>query len=248
MGGSSVPPPNPSSNATSIESRLEVLRQSVKGLPYTGGVQALNGEDLIVYYEVDDQSHTSVSRIDFRNATEQDLSAFATACQITHSDHEFPETTSMHPSRFAVRLDGVVTALLDVISPDLMQWQSFASNKSLRAEMGQINVYGPGSFTKPCKNTSSDNTLIGSLVVVFPTAHTGGALSIEQGATVWTFDPAAELSSITASSPAISYFGGGGGASDDDDDLDDVLGRILEAGTHYVWAQRFVVRLISTKH
>ncbi|KAJ7509335.1 hypothetical protein B0H11DRAFT_2427692 [Mycena galericulata] len=41
-----------------------------------------------------------------------------------------------------------------------------------------------------------------------------------------------------------SKSGGGGRASDDDDDLDDVLGRILEAGTHYVWAQRFVVRLI----
>ncbi|KAJ7291371.1 hypothetical protein C8J57DRAFT_1491860 [Mycena rebaudengoi] len=36
--------------------------------------------------------------------------------------------------------------------------------------------------------------MIGSLVVIFPTAHAGGALTLEHDSTAWTFDSAAQLS------------------------------------------------------
>jgi hypothetical protein len=45
--------------------------------------------------------------------------------------------------------------------------------------------------------------MFGSLVVVFPTAHEGGALVLRHGEKEWTFDPAKELSE--QSQPSIGY-------------------------------------------
>jgi hypothetical protein len=46
--------------------------------------------------------------------------------------------------------------------------------------------------------------MIGSLVVIFPTAHEGGALKLEHGGSTWTFDSAAELAAPT-SGPGVAY-------------------------------------------
>jgi hypothetical protein len=46
--------------------------------------------------------------------------------------------------------------------------------------------------------------MIGSLVVIFPTAHAGGALTLEHNEKSWVFDSAAELAAAS-STPSLAY-------------------------------------------
>ncbi|KAJ7892301.1 hypothetical protein B0H14DRAFT_2687088 [Mycena olivaceomarginata] len=153
-----------------------------------------------------------ISRIDLGNATENDLVGLSAACQKATFgvdqtdilDESYRKAGKMDLSKFATRLDVVTSGLLAAIRPDILQGQDADTNKTLSAELYKLNVYGPGSFFKAHKDTPRGETMIGSLVVVFPTAHAGGALTLEHGGTVWTFDSAAELAATTHT-PALAY-------------------------------------------
>ncbi|KAJ7218748.1 hypothetical protein C8J57DRAFT_1732200 [Mycena rebaudengoi] len=60
------------------------------------------------------------------------------------------------------------------------------------SEMYKLNVYG--SSFKAHQDTPRRVDMIGSLVVIFPTAHAGSALTLEHDSTAWTFDSATQLS------------------------------------------------------
>ncbi|KAJ7218735.1 hypothetical protein C8J57DRAFT_1394819 [Mycena rebaudengoi] len=61
--------------------------------------------------------------------------------------------------------------------------QNTAADNCVRAEIYKLNVYGPGSFFKAHQDTPHRENMIGSLVVIFPTAHAGGALTLEHDGT-----------------------------------------------------------------
>ncbi|KAJ7815985.1 hypothetical protein B0H14DRAFT_1402052 [Mycena olivaceomarginata] len=182
-----------------MTSRFSETRSGCR-VPYTGGIHAVKPEDLVVYYDVDEEKHAS--RIDLGNAKEEDLVALASACdQATFGmdqkdvlDETYRKAGKMDLAKFAARLDVVASGLVDAISPDILQGQTTNGDKVLRAELYKLNVYGPGSFFKAHKDTPRGDTMIGSLVVIFPTAHTGGAFTLEHAGATWTFDSAAELS------------------------------------------------------
>ncbi|KAJ7654028.1 hypothetical protein DFH06DRAFT_1093051 [Mycena polygramma] len=187
---------------------LQVLRDSlVAQVPYTGGIYPVKAEDLVIYYGVE-----TASRIDLGNATTEELVALAAACdQATFGkeqkdvlDETYRKAGKMDLDKFAARLDAVGSGLIDAISPDLLQGQDTDGEKALRAELYKLNVYGPGSFFKAHKDTPRGETMIGSLVLIFPTEHTGGALTLEHGGVTWTFDSAAELSAA-GSVPGVAY-------------------------------------------
>jgi hypothetical protein len=62
---------------------------------------------------------------------------------------------------------------------------------------------GSGSFFKAHKDTPRGENVFGSLVVVFPTQHEGGALQLRHKGQGWTFDSAAITS--TQKVPSIAY-------------------------------------------
>src|SRR5229473_6435713 len=62
---------------------------------------------------------------------------------------------------------------------------------------------GQGSFFKPHVDTPRSKKMFGSLVVVFPTPHEGGALHLRHRGQEWTFDSATALS--TARPSSVSY-------------------------------------------
>ncbi|KAJ6509853.1 hypothetical protein DFH09DRAFT_1435381 [Mycena vulgaris] len=174
-------------DATTIEDHLEILRQSLKEqVPYTGGVHPIKPEDLVVYYATDGEDNAR--SIDLGTATRDQLAAMAAACQPARFG-----AGRMDLSRFAAHLDVVASGLIDAISPGMLDGQTAGGEKVLRAEMYKLNVYGPGSFFKAHKDTPRGEDMIGSLVVIFPTAHKGGALTLSHGGNTWTFDSAAEL-------------------------------------------------------
>ncbi|KAJ7495383.1 hypothetical protein FB451DRAFT_1550818 [Mycena latifolia] len=208
---SSVSPPTEATHATSIAEHLNVLRQSLEAqVPYTGGVHVAKKEDLVIYY--DEGEKYASNRIDLSGASEKELSALAAACQKATFgveqadvlDETYRKAGKMDLTKFATRLDVVASGLINAISPDILQGQNTDGDKIVRAEMYKLNVYGPGSFFKAHKDTPRGETMIGSLVVVFPTAHTGGVLTLEHGGTTWTFDSAAELAAHTGA-PALAY-------------------------------------------
>ena len=55
---------------------------------------------------------------------------------------------------------------------------------------------GKDSFFKSHKDTPRSERMFGSLVVIFPAPHEGGALVLREDGREWTFDYAAELASV----------------------------------------------------
>ncbi|KAJ7093441.1 hypothetical protein B0H15DRAFT_1020826 [Mycena belliarum] len=216
----SVPPDplptfEPSSGPTTlytITDHLRVLRQALtEHVPYTGGVHPVKPETLAVYYDTRDRN---ARVIDLGNAVEEHLDGLAAACkpapfgvdQEDILDETYRKAGQLDLTEFATRIDVVASGLLDAIIPDILEGQNSASDKVLRAEMYTLNVYGSGSFFKAHKDTPRGEDMIGSLVLVFPTAHTGGELTLSHGGNTWTFDSAAELAARTpASTPAVAY-------------------------------------------
>ncbi|KAJ7186454.1 hypothetical protein C8R46DRAFT_1273049, partial [Mycena filopes] len=201
---------DPTSSNAFIDHHLQVLSESLEvQVPYTGGIHVVKPDDLVVYYDVEGEKYAS--RLDLGNATEEDLVALASACdQATFGvdkkdvlDESYRKAGKMDLTKVASRLDVVASGLVDAISPDILQGQGADGDETLRAELHKLNVYGPGSFFKGHKDTPRGETMIGSLVVVFPTAHVGGELTLEHGGTTWTFDSVAELA--TARGPTLAY-------------------------------------------
>ncbi|KAJ6571249.1 hypothetical protein B0H19DRAFT_1208867 [Mycena capillaripes] len=137
---------------------------------------------------------------DLGKATAEHLTELATACQQATFgfnqtdvlDESYHKGGKMELTNFAAHPDIVASGHLDTITPDILDGHN--SDKVLRAEMYKLNVYGPDSFFKAHKDTPRADDMIRSLVVVFPTAHKGGALS---------FLPTLLRNSVTAG-PAIA--------------------------------------------
>ncbi|KAI0309751.1 hypothetical protein OF83DRAFT_1157604, partial [Amylostereum chailletii] len=75
--------------------------------------------------------------------------------------------------------------------------------RPISAELYKLNAYDEGSFFKAHQDTPRSGTMFGTLVVVYPTPHTGGALILRHHGEEWTFDSAAAVAS--QASPAFGY-------------------------------------------
>ncbi|KAJ6554837.1 hypothetical protein B0H19DRAFT_1072184 [Mycena capillaripes] len=200
-------------SAPRVSTHLKDLKDSLdEQVPCVGGTYLVKQEDLVIYYDVG----SDVRRIDLGNATNDDLTSLATACdEATFGlgkddvlDLSYRKAGKMDLAKFATRFDVGASGLIDIISPYMLQGEN-TDGKALRAELYMLNVYGltqcPGSFFKSHKDTPRGDTMIGSLVVIFPTSHSGAALTFENGGTTWRFDSAAELVTVPASTPSIGY-------------------------------------------
>ncbi|KAJ6509859.1 hypothetical protein DFH09DRAFT_1100581 [Mycena vulgaris] len=166
------------SNPAKIDSSLKVQ------VPYTGGVHPVKAEDLVGYHSTDEKGNTR--SIDLGTATGDELEAMAAVCQpatfgVNQSDvldKVYRKAGEMNLARFSARLDGVASGLID--APEMLDGQD-ASGRGSWLVLQSAQGY-------PRKEDT-----IGSLVVVFPIAHKGGAFTFSHGGNNWTFDSAAEL-------------------------------------------------------
>ncbi|KAJ7816851.1 hypothetical protein B0H14DRAFT_3743117 [Mycena olivaceomarginata] len=197
-----------SANRSRIDDQLKVLREAIETeVPYTGGVHVIKAEDLLVYYDVEGEANPR--RIDLGKATGDDLAQLTAACQQATFgvggadilDETYRRAGKMDHGKFAACFD--VAELLETISPDILQGQNSDSDK-LIVICGLSGAAGPGSFFKAHKDTPRSEDMIGSLVVIFPTAHAGGALTLEHNEKSWVFDSAAELAAAS-STPSLAY-------------------------------------------
>ncbi|KAJ6469402.1 hypothetical protein C8R45DRAFT_1167033 [Mycena sanguinolenta] len=202
-------PDSQPTHATDVEDQLQVLRTSLSvQVPYTGGVYPVKVEDLVLYYG--SEGGNGPRRIDLGQATENDLAELTAACQRATFgvggadilDESYRKAGKMDLGKFAACFG--VSGLLETVAPEILQGQNSDEDKFLKAELYKLNVYGPGSFFKAHKDTPRSEDMIGSLVVVFPTVHAGGALTLEHNGKSWVFDSAAELADVPHT-PSLAY-------------------------------------------
>ncbi|KAF8137842.1 hypothetical protein K438DRAFT_2120282 [Mycena galopus ATCC 62051] len=78
---------------------------------------------------------------------------------------------------YMVRFNVDKSGILDSVHANLVEGFG-KSGKGISAELYKLNVYGKGSFFKAHKDTPRGENTFGSLVVVFPASHVGGALHL----------------------------------------------------------------------
>ena len=132
-------------------------------------------------------------------------------------DETYRKAGKIDPERFASNLDPVQTDLMKIIRGHLLEGTQ--STKHIIAKLHKLNVYsmhvifirpqrlirssGKGSFFKPHIDTPRGAKMFGSLVVVFPTPHEGGALHLRHRGQEWVFDSGRELTALHQ--PSIGY-------------------------------------------
>jgi hypothetical protein len=132
-------------------------------------------------------------------------------------DETYRKAGKMDSERFASNLDPAQTDLMNIIRGHLLEGKQ--STNHIIAKLHKLNIYsthvifirpqrltrslGKGSFFKPHIDTPRGEKMFGSLVVVFPTPHEGGALFLRHRGQEWVFDSARELT--TSYPPSIGY-------------------------------------------
>ncbi|RDB15188.1 hypothetical protein Hypma_004839 [Hypsizygus marmoreus] len=175
---------------------LDALRNAISSKPpYCTGTIPITDDNGVVYYRKQEQA----GWLDLSRATEGDLEALVQACepatfgleQRDVLDESYRKAWKMDRTNFAPRFDIGESHLVERIRAQLLDARD--NTKGIKAELYKLNVYGKDSFFKSHKDTPRSDTMFGSLVVVFPTPHEGGALVLRHAGQEWTFDSAAVL-------------------------------------------------------
>jgi hypothetical protein len=132
-------------------------------------------------------------------------------------DETYHKAGKMDPERFASLLDPVRTKLMKIIRYSLLEGTQ--STDDITVELHKLNVYstqsifirplklirspGKGSFLKAHIDTPRGEKMFGSLMVVLPTPHEGGALFLRHRGHEWMFDSGRELAAERQ--PSIGY-------------------------------------------
>jgi hypothetical protein len=118
-------------------------------------------------------------------------------------------------------MDPSYTDMMNIIRECLLEGTD--STKNIKTELYKLNVYGThncystlfhssltlccysgrGSFVKPHIDTPRSEKMFGSLVIVLPTAHEGGALLLRRRGHEWIFDSGQALGA--EGQPSIGY-------------------------------------------
>ncbi|KAI0738857.1 hypothetical protein C8Q80DRAFT_1112318 [Daedaleopsis nitida] len=205
-------------NPELADPQLALLRESIVfGPPYCQGIVPVSPTDIALFYGRTGKAEC----IDLSAATPEQLQHLANACQPATFgidqqdvyDETYRKVGKLDVEDFALHFNAQCAGLLDVVHAELAN-DCLVKNEAIRAELYKLNVYGPGSFFKSHVDTPRSELQFGSLVVVFPTAHKGGALKIRYSEDVksqnnpttageWTFDSGALLAGCAE--PSIAY-------------------------------------------
>ena len=131
--------------------------------------------------------------------------------QETVRDENYRKAVKMDSEYFSPILDIFQTDLVKIIYDRLLEGTE--STKRIKIELYKLNVYGTHlisihlhltlSFFKPHVDTPRSKNMFGSLVIVFPTHHEGGALHLRHSGQEWTFDSGQVLAA--KDKPSIGY-------------------------------------------
>ncbi|KAI0655697.1 hypothetical protein C8Q70DRAFT_1017236 [Cubamyces menziesii] len=212
----------PMTTNRALRRQLSRLRDAfIHGLPFCQGVVCTSADDLELFYG----KGTDVSRINFSNASAEDLQKLAETCdpatfgvkQQDVYDETYRRAGKLDKRDFAINLSLDALGILDTIRTELLI-EGGSGPKLMRAELYKLNVYGTQSFFKAHVDTPRSEQMFGSLVIVLPTPHEGGAFVLrDNGGTTdsgqlsghtdprreWMFDSATLLAQNEG--PSVAY-------------------------------------------
>ncbi|KAK0454110.1 uncharacterized protein EV420DRAFT_1645339 [Desarmillaria tabescens] len=190
---------------------IERIRAALTTSMYTSGVCEIPPDQCYLYFRDADNVANSLN---FAAATQDDLIHLHKACDPapfgrgneTVLDETYRKAEKLDLSHFATSFELCNTPILGKIHHELIEGKQ-AEQRVIRAEPYKLNVYGKGAFFKAHKDTPRAPNMFGSLVIVFPTQHTGGALTLkhQKDSESYTFDAGTILASSSPTSPSIAY-------------------------------------------
>ncbi|TDL27733.1 hypothetical protein BD410DRAFT_688994, partial [Rickenella mellea] len=133
-------------------------------------------------------------------ASEAQLDDLAKACQPATFgvnqqdmlDENYRKAGKMELGQFAINFNPERLGLASAVKSRSLGWDD--GDRSIVLEAYKLNVYyRKGSFFKAHKDIPRGEKMFGSLVVVLPTAHQGGALVLRHNKNEMTFDSGKEL-------------------------------------------------------
>ncbi|KAI8992787.1 hypothetical protein BD414DRAFT_535368 [Trametes punicea] len=173
-----------------LRQQLAVLRSAiVHKPPFCQGTVPLTSDDFTLFYGKD----ANARRIDFADVSDAELQRLAETCepatfgvdQTDVYDETYRKAGKLDRRDFSLNFSPHAAGLLDHVHTEL----------------------GPQSFFKAHMDTPRSELMFGSLVLVFPTAHDGGALVLRErgkdNSREWTFDSAALLAQ--KGEPSVAY-------------------------------------------
>ena len=163
-------------------------------------------------------------RINFAHATPDELKKLTQTCEVY--DEVDCKAGKMDPKYFSSSLDPHRTELIKIIRGYLLEGED--STKNMEIETCKLNIYsahlifnfrswlirlylilywcpGKGSSFNPHVCPPRNKKMFGSLVIVFPTHHEGGALFLCHRGREWIFDPGPALAGGALNRPSIGY-------------------------------------------
>ncbi|KAF8463742.1 hypothetical protein DFH94DRAFT_796348 [Russula ochroleuca] len=192
---------------------LDLISHSSTGVdrqqaPYISGKLQLPASCFSLLYRVTKDGHDA-RHINLADATPDELEKLTRACepasfgrkQETVKDENYRKAVKMDSEYFSPILDVFHTDLVNIIYDCLLEGTQ--STKRIKIELYKLNVYDKGSFFKPHVDTPRSKNMFGSLVIVFPTPHEGGALLLRHRGQEWIFDSGKELAA--KDEPSIGY-------------------------------------------
>ncbi|KAG7097990.1 hypothetical protein E1B28_005298 [Marasmius oreades] len=118
-------------------------------------------------------------------------------------DESYRKAGKMDVERFSSKLDSNVIRLLPGILFHLLKGEDL--DRKVDAELYKLNVYDTGCFFRVHKDTPRGERMFGSLVIVFPTPHTGGQLVLRHDDKEHNFDSGTVLSNSPSPNDTIAY-------------------------------------------
>ncbi|KAF9523158.1 hypothetical protein CPB83DRAFT_863407 [Crepidotus variabilis] len=190
---------------------LDALLNEFWDLPstqYCSGTVPLTKDTCTIFF----RSGAESNFVDFTNPEAHKLSALSNACQPATFglgsqdvlDDTYRKAGKMDTSDFATLFSPTTNGIAESIKNELFVTDP-DSGRDLKVELYKLNVYGPGSFFKAHVDTPRSDTMIGSLVVIFPTAHEGGVLHFRKGDERWAFDSAKATATASHTTPHVAY-------------------------------------------
>ncbi|TDL27746.1 hypothetical protein BD410DRAFT_835057 [Rickenella mellea] len=161
---------------------------------WSNGTWQFSPNDLNLFY----RSNNDVRFLEWANATAVDLEQLGKLCdpatfganQQDVLDETYRKAGKMDTDRFSLNMCPERSGLAHVVKMGLL---GLRDERSIKLEMYKLNVYGEGSFFKAHKDTPHGDTMFGSLVIVLPSLHQGGALLLKHEGKEVTIDAAKDL-------------------------------------------------------
>ncbi|KAL1666395.1 hypothetical protein GGF50DRAFT_50758 [Schizophyllum commune] len=194
-----------------FDTKLLAVRDAIsKRPPFVSGTLDVPDVDLKLYFG----DLTVFSCMNLGQATEEKLASLVATCrpatfglnQEDVLDETYRKAITLDNTMFASLLKPAQYGLINTIRDQLLQ-EGAESTKQVAHEVYRLNVYETGSFFKPHKDTPRSERMFGSLVIIFPTPHEGGALVLRENGREWTFDYAAELIGSSTKIAYVAFFG-----------------------------------------